>query len=107
MFAVHFIMSFVGGALLCNSIPHLTAGLRGELFPSPFAKPRGIAPSAPEHNVLWGALNLFIGLAFIHRHVAWAGFVPGFVLCGWFLARYFGRVRAAGFQAGAGQPGRL
>lgn len=99
MVVVYFILSFIGGALICNSIPHLTAGLRGELFPSPFSEPRGIAPSPPEMNVLWGALNLFVGLASIHRHFGWLGFILGFVITGWWLAKHFGKVRAGGFQA--------
>ena len=97
MLVIHFILSFIAGALVCNSIPHLTAGLRGELFPSPFTAPRGIAPSPPELNVLWGAANLFIGL-FLFCHPVWLGFIIGFVAAGWFLAKHFGQLRAAGFQ---------
>jgi len=97
MLAVHFILSLLAGALVVNSIPHLTAGLRGELFPSPFTAPRGIAPSPPELNVLWGAANLFIGLL-LFRHGVWLGFAIGFTAAGWFLAKNFGKVRAAGFQ---------
>lgn len=98
MFVVHFILSFLAGALVCNSIPHLTAGLRGEPFPSPFATPRGIGLSSPEINFAWGALNLFIGLALL-CYPSWLGFVLGFVPSGWILAKHFGKVRAAGFQA--------
>ena len=97
MLAIHFVLSLIAGALVCNSIPHLTAGLRGEMFPSPFTVPRGVAPSAPELNVLWGSANLFIGLL-LFRHPAWLGFVIGFVVAGYFLAKNFGKVRAAGFQ---------
>jgi hypothetical protein len=98
MYLVHFVLSFIAGALVCNAIPHLTAGLRGEWFPSPFTAPRGIALSPPEMNVLWGSANLFIGLL-LFRHPAWLGFVPGFVVAGWFLAKNFGKVRAGGFKA--------
>ena len=35
---IEIIANFAAGALLCNCIPHLTAGLRGERFPSPFGK---------------------------------------------------------------------
>jgi hypothetical protein len=101
MTVVHFILSFVAGALICNSIPHLTAGLRGEHFPSPFTAPRGIAPSPPEMNVIWGAANLFIGI-WLSCHMVWLGFVPGFVISGYFLARNFGKVRAAGFKRDGG-----
>ncbi len=98
MHLVHFILSFIAGALVCNAIPHLTAGLRGELFPSPFTSPRGVAPSPPEVNVLWGAANLFLGLFLFIRHPGWLGFALGFTIGGYFLAKNFGKVRAAGFQ---------
>ena len=97
MHLVHFVLSFIAGALICNAIPHLTAGLRGELFPTPFTAPRGIAPSPPELNVLWGSANLFLGLL-LFRHPAWLGFALGFIIAGYFLAKQFGRVRAAGFR---------
>jgi hypothetical protein len=43
---------FFAGAFLCNSIPHLTKGLQGEPFPSPFAKPPGKGNSSPLVNFL-------------------------------------------------------
>ena len=98
MYLIHFFLSFIAGALVCNAIPHLGAGLRGEAFPTPFASPRGIVPSPPEINVLWGSLNLFIGLA-LFPHKASLGFVAGFVIAGWFLAKRLGQARAAGFQS--------
>jgi hypothetical protein len=97
MIVVFFILNVLGGALICNAIPHLTAGLRGELFPSPFTAPRGIAPSPPEMNVIWGSANLLIGLLLL-CHFIWLGFAIGFVAAGYFLARHFGRARAAGFK---------
>jgi hypothetical protein len=97
MFVLHFVLSFLAGALICNAIPHLTAGLRGEAFPSPFTAPRGVAPSPPELNVIWGSFNLFLGL-FLFRHPSWVGFAAGFVIAGYFLAKNFGKVRAAGFK---------
>jgi hypothetical protein len=100
------ILAFLAGLLICNAIPHLAAGLRGEPFPSPFAKPRGIGLSAPVVNVVWGWFNLFLGLAIMPRYVlfspvmplfntVWLSFALGFLLSGLFLARHFGRVRAA------------
>jgi hypothetical protein len=56
-----YIASFFAGAFLCNCIPHLACGLRGETFPTPFANPRGKGPSAPIVNFLWGAFNLLVG----------------------------------------------
>ncbi|MEJ0066167.1 MAG: hypothetical protein WDM85_12710 [Caulobacteraceae bacterium] len=55
------------GAFLCNSIPHLAAGLRGEVFPTPFAKPRGKGPSSALVNFYWGAANLALGLFILLR----------------------------------------
>ncbi len=57
-----YLLLFLAGALLCNAIPHLAAGLRGEPFPTPFAKPRGVGLSPPLVNFLWGLLNLVVGL---------------------------------------------
>jgi hypothetical protein len=96
MHPLHFILSFIAGALVCNAIPHLAAGTRGELFPSPFSNPRGIAPSPPEVNILWGSANLFLGL-WLFRHPAWVAFAIGFTLMGYFTAKHFGKARAAGF----------
>lgn len=97
------ISAFIAGALICNSIPHLSTGLRGEAFPTPFAGLRG-APSSPVANVLWGWINLFLGLAVLPRLVVvspvmplfntiWLGFALGFLLAGLYLAWYFGRAR--------------
>ena len=59
------IAHFAAGALLCNCIPHLAAGLRGELFPSPFARPPGIGKSHPSLNVIWGLINAFGGIVLL------------------------------------------
>lgn len=93
---------FFAGAFLCNCIPHLAAGLRGEPFPSPFAKPSGVGDSSPLVNVLWGALNLAVGLALLAGRPLAIGFnldclafAAGALLLGVFTARHFGAVRAA------------
>jgi len=90
------------GALLCNSIPHLTAGLQGTAFPTPFAKPRGIGDSSPFVNFLWGTFNAVAGITLLaHRPVTigvnldclWLFiglFVPGS-----YLSLHFGKVRAS------------
>ncbi len=92
---------FFSGALLCNSIPHLTAGLQGMPFPTPFAKPRGVGNSPPLVNVLWGAVNVAAGLALLARHpvvvgpnAGCLGLAAGALLLGVYLARHFGRVRS-------------
>ena len=93
---------FLSGALLCNSIPHLAAGLRGETFPTPFAKPRGKGPSSPLVNFLWGAFNLAAGLFLLSRQPVQAGpnadffaIAVGALLIGVYLAIHFGKARAA------------
>ncbi len=98
------ILSFLAGVLICNAIPHLAAGVRGEAFPSPFATPRGVGVSSPVVNVVWGWFNLFLGLAILPRfvlfspvmplfNVVWLSFALGFLASGVFLAWHFGRVR--------------
>lgn len=96
-----YVILFLAGALLCNSIPHLAAGLRGEPFPTPFAKPPGKGLSPPLVNFLWGSVNFFAAIAL----AAWRlplgdcriGAVAaalGWVAIGLYLARHFGKVRA-------------
>jgi hypothetical protein len=89
----------LAGLLLCNCIPHLTAGLRGEPFPTPFSRPRGVGPSSPVVNALWGTANLAAGVFLIRRGMG-LGFsaAPLVVLIafssgGVYLARHFGQVR--------------
>jgi hypothetical protein len=100
------ILSFLAGLLICNSLPHLASGLRGEAFPTPFARPPGVGLSSPLVNVVWGWANLFIGLAILPHLVvlspvtpifnsAWVAFALGFLLMAVFLAVHFGRVRGA------------
>jgi hypothetical protein len=88
------------GALICNAIPHLAAGLRGEPFPSPFAKPHGIGDSSPVINALWGSANLFAGIAVLAARLprvdlTWglSAAAIGFIAIGVFCARHFGNVR--------------
>ncbi|MDE1906751.1 MAG: hypothetical protein KGH75_09930 [Rhodospirillales bacterium] len=100
-----FLLSFFSGVLVCNSIPHLAAGLRGEAFPTPFARPRGVGLSSPLVNMVWGWANLFIGLAILPRLVLFSSLPPlynslflcfalGFLLSGLYLAYHFGKLRA-------------
>lgn len=59
---MHYLALFFTGAFLCNSIPHLSAGLQGRSFPTLFSRPAGIGFSPPLVNVLWGMINLVAGL---------------------------------------------
>jgi|SRR5471030_839707 len=98
-----FVAIFFAGAFLCNAMPHLTAGLRGEMFPSPFSKPHGKGPSSPLVNFLWGMLNALIGLALIVDYpfapgvnVDSAAMLVGVLVMGVFSSVHFGRVRREG-----------
>jgi len=92
--------NFAAGFLLLNCIPHLSAGLRGELFPSPFASPPGIGNSHPVINVFWGLINVTGGLLVLDYAPVTIGANPSFVsavlgalIGGSFVAWHFGRVR--------------
>ena len=98
---LHLIANFFAGAFFCNSIPHLSCGLRGEPFPTPFASPPGAGLSSPLVNFLWGFLNLLITLTLlcisriqISLNTGLILFLLGFFLIGLHLARHFGKVRA-------------
>ena len=95
-----YIASFFAGAFLCNCIPHLACGLRGETFPTPFANPRGKGPSSPLTNFLWGAFNLLVGVYLLSRHPVTVGFEPSFLALvlgglaiGVYLSLHFAKVR--------------
>lgn len=97
------IANFAAGALLCNCIPHLAAGLRGELFPSPFARPPGVGNSHPVINVLWGLINVVGAVALLDYAPITVGINPSFLtvvlgalLGGSFVAAHFHRVRNKG-----------
>lgn len=92
----------LAGALLCNCIPHLAAGLRGEAFPTPFASPPGKGLSSPQINFVWGAANLVIGTELLTSRIDAAdprfgklALLAGFVGLGIYLSRHMGSVRAA------------
>jgi hypothetical protein len=55
------ITCFFSGAVLANVVPHFVAGIQGNRFPTPFAKPRGIGLSSPTVNMAWALFNLLIG----------------------------------------------
>jgi len=109
MDSIHDFPLIPAGVFLCNSIPHLAAGLRGEVFPTPFAKPRGKGPSSALVNFYWGAANLACGLFILLRVLGHHAFLPfgpvylglGALLIGAYLARHFARARQSptGFLA--------
>lgn len=105
------------GALLCNCIPHLVAGVQGIPFPTPFAKPRGVGHSPPLVNFAWGSANLLPGLLLALRRLPQSalttGFLAlafGFLAVGTYLAMHFGkahvtaRVRASTLESETARP---
>jgi hypothetical protein len=91
---------FFAGIFLCNCIPHLTAGLQGKSFPTPFGKPRGVGDSSALINVIWGIFNLLIALLLLSRHplivitdLGLAAFIAGMLVIGIYLAIHFSKVR--------------
>jgi len=98
--AVTYVALFFAGAFLCNSVPHLCAGLQGAPFPTPFARPKGVGESSPFVNFLWGAFNLALGGAILSRNPVAVGlnfdmlaFAAGVLLLGSYASVHFGRVR--------------
>jgi hypothetical protein len=90
---------FFGSAFLTNAVPHVVAGMMGEPFQTPFAKPRGEGLSSSTVNIVWGFFNLLVGYLLVCRvgefdlrtttHVA--ALLLGGLLIGLYLARHFGR----------------
>ncbi len=94
------IANFFAGVFLCNCIPHLASGLRGELFPSPFAKPPGVGNSHPVMNVIWGMINVVSGGLLLHYAPVTVGptlsflaAIGGALVGGCLIANYFYRLR--------------
>jgi len=92
---------FFAGALICNAIPHLAAGLRGERFFTPWARPRGIGRSSALENFLWGAANLILGVGIVTRTASQnvphglVAIAAGFLVMGVGTSILFGRRVAA------------
>ena len=56
-----YIAVLFSGLFLCNAVPHFVAGICGNKFPTPFAKPPGKGLSSAPVNVIWGLFNIVIG----------------------------------------------
>jgi hypothetical protein len=98
---LNYIANFFAGVFICNCIPHLVCGLRGEPFPTPFATPRGVGESSPLVNFLWGYANVVAGTvllaAFPVSPTFGAGCLPlfaGALAIGSPLSVHFGKVRS-------------
>lgn len=97
---LHAISYLFGGACLVNAVPHLVAGVMGEPFQSPFAKPPGVGLSSATVNVLWGVANLVFAYLLLCRVGVFDLRAPidavaaglGILIMGLVLARSFGRL---------------
>ncbi len=97
---LHLARCFFVGALLINAIPHLVAGVMGQRFPTPFAKPPGKGLSSAIVNLLWSFGNLLLAAILLRRagspDIAQTGDVAalmlGMALIGLQLAWHFGRL---------------
>jgi hypothetical protein len=95
-----YVCYFFAGVFLVNSVPHLTNGVSGRRFPTPFAPLLWKRQSSPTVNVLWGTLNLVIGCVMVgrvgefhlHRTSSILVLGAGGLLMAVFLARLFGRI---------------
>lgn len=56
-----YIYSLLAGLLLANGVPHFVAGISGKKHMTPFGR-----PSSATVNVIWGWLNLVIGMLLLH-----------------------------------------
>jgi hypothetical protein len=100
MLFLSFIANFFAGAFICNCIPHLCAGLRGESFPTPFAKPPGRGKSSAVTNTLWGTLNLIAGALLLGfspvdpgLNLRFGLFLAAFLALGVSMSKHFADVR--------------
>ena len=57
----------LGGVFLANAVPHVTSGMMGRPFQSPFARPPGEGLSSSTVNVVWGFLNLAVAYVLVCR----------------------------------------
>lgn len=97
---MHLIAAFFAGAFLCNSIPHLAAGLQGLKLPTPFSKPRKTGFSSALVNFLWGSFNLLVATLLLTSYPVkvslndrFVVFAIGFLLLGAYVSRKFARMR--------------
>ena len=96
---LHDLAYLFGGAFVSNAVPHFVAGVMGEPFQSPFAKPPGQGLSSSTVNVVWGFANFVAAYLLIARVGAFDPHAPdqigafglGLLLMGLMSARLFGR----------------
>ena len=97
-----YLLQFLSGAVITNSVPHLVQGLSGARFQSPFASPPGVGESSPLINFYWGFANLVGGAALLVRftptsardYLGWGIVAAGALLVGTIDTLHFGKVRS-------------
>ena len=109
MEALHLVCYFFGGGFLANAVPHFVAGIMGEAFQTPFAKPHGEGLSSSTVNVLWAFVNLALSYALVAQvgnfdprslaHILALG--AGALALALFSARHFGRFHGGNSPGGA------
>ena len=94
-----YLLEFLAGAFLANSVPHTVNGISGAPFQTPFAKPPGVGESSPRVNVIWGFANFGAGLLLLHffwpaNWGGWVALAAGALFLALQLSGHFGKVRA-------------
>ncbi|MGB6231126.1 MAG: hypothetical protein WBF53_13475 [Litorimonas sp.] len=97
-----FLFYFLVGLFLANAVPHLSNGLSGRRFPTPFARPPGKGLSSPVVNALWGVANLGLAAWVYHAfaddypasHATISSAALGFAMTCIALAWWFGRINS-------------
>jgi|ERR1700739_640943 len=94
MVLLNIIALLFSGAFITNFLPHFIHGISGKTFTTPFAKPRGIGPSSPTLNVVWGLFNLMMGILLAQLghlksgdSLDWISFFTGFTAMALFLSK--------------------
>ncbi|WCT13248.1 hypothetical protein [Mucilaginibacter jinjuensis] len=59
-----YIACFFAGAFSANVVPHFVAGIQGNKFPTPFAKPPGKGLSSATVNMTWALFNMLVATLF-------------------------------------------
>jgi hypothetical protein len=100
---MNYLANFFAGASVCNCIPHLVCGLKGEPFPTPFTRLRGVANSPPVVNFVWGFFNAAVGAVLVVSFPVQVGLgsdfltlLAGALLMGIYLSLHFGKSRGIG-----------
>jgi hypothetical protein len=92
-----YLLLILAGALLCNALPHLISGLRGETFYTPWGRANVTGRSSALENFLWGAANLLVAVFLLDRKLAeniphgLMAVTLGFLVAGAVLSLTFGR----------------